>query len=218
MRDAFLTEYLTEQEQIELLKNWIKQYSFVILAGVLIAAITISGWRYWQRRQDKILYHASAIHDEMLVKRAQGDTAGTLVQAKKLFSHYPQTVYGQVAALMLARNEVVKKDYQQAEKYLQWVINKSNIASFRQMARIRLARVMLAKKQPDKSINILKTVEDKNFAGLIDEVRGDAFLAKKDIPMARESYQLALSELPNAEVTRPLLQMKYDNLAQESVP
>ncbi len=46
-----MTEYLTEQEQVELLKNWIKQYSLVILAGVLIAAIGISGWRYWQQRQ-----------------------------------------------------------------------------------------------------------------------------------------------------------------------
>jgi predicted negative regulator of RcsB-dependent stress response len=208
-----LTEYLTEQEQIEILKNWIKQYSFVILAGVLIAALTISSWRYYQRRQDKILYRASAIHDEMLIKRAQGDQAGTLAQAKKLFSHYPKTAYGQVAAFMLAREAIVKKDFHQAEKHFQWIIDNSNIAAFRQIARIRYARIMLSQKQPDKSIDLLKKVEDKNYAGLIDEVRGDAFLAKNDVSMAREAYQLALSELPNAEVTRPLLQMKYDNLA-----
>ena len=82
MRTIPLTEYLTEQEQIELLKAWIKQYSLVILAGVLIAVITISGWRYWQQRQNKILSHASAVYDEMLTMRAQNDGTVTLIQAQ----------------------------------------------------------------------------------------------------------------------------------------
>ena len=61
-------------------------------------------------------------------------------------------------------------------------------------------------------INELKTVEDKNFNGLIDEVRGDAYLAMNDKDKARQAYQQALEDLPNAEVIRPLLRMKYDNL------
>jgi len=48
---------------------------------------------------------------------------------------------------------------------------------------------------------------------MIDEVKGDAYFAKNDNVKARESYGLALSELPNAEIVRPILQMKYDNLA-----
>ena len=210
-----MTEYLTEQEQIEILKNWIKQYSVVILAGVLIAAAAITGWRYWQQRQNKILHHASAVYDEMLTMRAQSDATATLVQAKKLYTHYPQTTYGQMAALMLARDAILKKNTKQAEEKLQWVLDHSKISSFRQIARIRLARMMLAT-QPNHSLKILETVEDKNFDGLIDEIRGDAYLEMKNISMAREAYKQALSELPNAEVIRPLLQMKYDNLATES--
>jgi len=207
-----LTEYITEQEQIEILKNWIKQYSLVILAGVLIATAAISGWRYWQQRQYKILSHASAVYDEMLTMRAQNDSSATLVQAKKLFEHYPQTTYGQMAAFMLARTAVINKDYPEAEKQLNWVIDHSNIHSMRQIARIRLARIMIAQQKPQDALNELKRVEDKNFAGLIDEVKGDAYLAMKDTNNARLSYQQALDELPNAEVIRPVLRMKYDNL------
>lgn len=207
-----MTEYITEQEQIEILKNWIKQYSLVILAGVLIATAAISGWRYWQQRQYKILSHASAVYDEMLTMRAQNDSSATLVQAKKLFEHYPQTTYGQMAAFMLARTAVINKDYPEAEKQLNWVIDHSNIHSMRQIARIRLARIMIAQQKPQDALNELKRVEDKNFAGLIDEVKGDAYLAMKDTNNARLSYQQALDELPNAEVIRPVLRMKYDNL------
>jgi predicted negative regulator of RcsB-dependent stress response len=208
-----LTEYLTEQEQIELLKQWIKQYSLVILAGLVLSLITITGWRYWQARQQRILTHASAVYDEMLTARAQNDAVATRTQANKLFSHYSNTAYGQMAAFMLARDAVVQKNYPEAEKQLQWVLDNSSTASFRQIARIRLARVYINEQKADAALELLGKVEDKSFSGMIEEVRGDAYVAKNAPAKARDAYQLALKELPNAEVIRPLLQMKYDNLA-----
>ena len=208
-----MTEYLTEQEQIELLKQWIKQYSLVILAGLVISLITITGWRYWQTRQLRILNHASAVYDDMLTARAQNDSAATRIQSDKLFSHYSSTTYAQLAALMLARDAANQKNYTEAEKQLQWTLDNSSIESIRQVARIRLARIYINENKPEAALKILETVEDKSFSGLTDEVRGDAWLAMKNTAKAREAYQQALKELPNAEVIRPLLQMKFDNLA-----
>ena len=207
-----MTEYLTEQEQIEILKSWIKQYSVVILAGVVIAVVAITGWRYWQQRQERILTHASSVYDEMLTNRAQNDPAATYIQAKKLFTHYPQTTYGKMAAFMLARAEITKRNYPEAEKYLQWILDHSNLAPFRQIAKLRLARVQIAGEKPKAALDTLSNIEDKSFNGLTEEVRGDAYLAMNNPQKARESYKQALADLPNAEVIRPLLQMKYDNL------
>lgn len=207
-----MTEYLTEQEQVELLKNWIKQYSLVILAGVALAVIAISGWRYWQTRQMKILNHASAVYDEMLTMRAQNNLEATNVQATKLFTHYEQTVYGHMAAFMLARDATLKKDYPEAKKQLQWVLDHSKVAAFKQIARLRLARVLIAEQQMQQAIDLLTTVDDAQYEGLTEEVKGDAYLALHDIPKARSAYQQALKTLPNADTIRPLLQMKYDDL------
>ena len=208
-----MTEYLTEQEQIELLKNWIKQYSLVIIIGVLLAIVAITGWRYWQQRQAKILSHASSVYDEMLTMRAQKDREATYIQANKLFSHYSKTVYGQMAALMLARDAILKKDYNEAEKQLRWVIDQSAIPSFEQIARLRLARLLISQQKSEEALAILSKVRDKTFNGLINEVRGDAYFAMKKMNEARQAYGQAITDLPNAEVMRPLLQMKYDNLA-----
>ena len=152
LRISPLTEYMTEQEQIEILKTWVKQYSLVILAGVVIAVTAITGWRYWQQRQHKTLGHASAVYDEMLTMRAQNDSSATLVQAKKLLAHYPQTTYGQMSAFMLARAAVIKKDYPEAEKQLNWVLEHTKISSIRQIARVRLARLMIAEQKPQKRL------------------------------------------------------------------
>lgn len=212
-----MTEYLTEQEQIELLKNWIKQYSLVILAGVLIAIMAMSAWRFWDQRQNKMLDHASSVYDEMLTMRAQNEPAEMIIQTKKLYSHYEKTTYGKMAALMLARTAAVKSNNAEAEKQLEWVINNTKVPALSQIARLRLARLLIAENKANDSLTLLKQVDDKSFSGLIDEVRGDAYLANNDKTKARAAYQLALSELPNAEVVRPLLQMKYDNLTT-SIP
>lgn len=208
-----MTEYMTEEEQIALLKKWIKEYSTVILVGLTLSAVTITGWRWWNARQQRILSEASSAYDEMLAARAQDDKTTTSVKAEKLFSDYDNTVYAQMAAMMMARDAVEDANYVEAEKKLQWIIDHSKFASFRQIARIRMARVLLNEDKAQESLNLLSTVDDKTFSGVIDEVKGDAYVALKNNPEARKAYAAAISETPDADISRPVLRMKYDNLA-----
>ena len=207
-----MTDYITEQEQVEQLKKWVKEYGLTILAGIVLAFIIISGWRYYQRHHNKVLIHASNVYDEMLSLRSQNNPEGTVVQAKKLLSHYANTPYAQMAALMLARDAVLKKNYSEAINQLTWVVDHSKDTSIREMARIRTARILIAEKKLQAALDVLSNVKDKSFSGLADEVRGDAYLAMNNSIAAKNAYQTALQELPNAEVIRPILQMKFDNL------
>lgn len=208
-----MTEYLTEQEQIQQLKAWVKQYGLTIFLGIVIALLASSGWHYYQNYRNKSLQHASAIYDEMLVLRTQNNLEGAAAQANKLISHYAKSPYAQMAAFMLSRDAIIKKDYAEAIRQLNWVIDHTNNHSIQTIARIRIARILITDKKPDAAINTLMKLDDKNFLGMVDEVRGDAYLALNDPSSARKSYGLALKELPNAEVNRPILEMKYDNLA-----
>ncbi|HXW60610.1 MAG TPA: tetratricopeptide repeat protein, partial [Myxococcota bacterium] len=191
-----MTEYLTEQEQIELLKNWIKQYSRVILLGVFLAILCISGWRFWQQRTLKMTTRASNIYDEMLTARAQNDITATVASAKKLTNRYAKTIYGEMSYLMSARDAINQKDYQQAINPLTDAIDHGKMPGIRQIARLRLARVYLMLNLPEKSLNTLEKIDDKTFLGLIEEVRGDTYLLMKKHELARQSYQAALQALP----------------------
>jgi predicted negative regulator of RcsB-dependent stress response len=208
-----LTELLTEQEQVEQLKKWFQLYGIPALLGVLAGVIIFYGWNYYQSYRSRILSHASRVYDEMLTDRAQNNIKETAVQAEKLFSHYPSTPYGEMAALMLAREAVDQKNMAEAHKHLSWVLDNSHTAAIRQIARLRLARLFIAEQKPDEALAQLKKIDDKSFSGLIDEVLGDAYLAKNQIAEAREAYQHALQGLPNSEEIRPLLEMKLNNLA-----
>lgn len=207
-----MTEYLTEQEQIQQLKTWLKQYGPTILLGIVLALLMTTGWRYWQNYRNKVLMHASSVYDEMLSARAQNNDNEAIVQAKKLLAHYRKTPYADMAALLLARDAASKKDYSAAITQLTDVMDHSKTASLREIARIRIARILLAQQKADDALALLKKQDDKNYIGLVDEVRGDAYLIKSDPTAARNAYQLALQELPNTDVTRPILEMKYANL------
>jgi predicted negative regulator of RcsB-dependent stress response len=203
---------MTEQEQIEILKRWLKQYGLVILAGIILALLVISGWRYWQERRINMLTHASILFDEMINSRAQNQADTAIAQAKKLRHDYSDTPYAQMAAFMLAKEAVANKQYPAAIKQLNWLLDHSDTPALKQMARTRLARIMLAQNKPAEALKTLEKVEDKTFIGLINEIKGDAYAALKDTSKAQQAYQQALAVLPDADSVRPLLQMKYDNL------
>lgn len=208
-----MTEYLTEQEQIEQLKKWLRIYGLPALFGVVVGVVLFYGWNYYQGYRTRILTHASKVYDEMLTDRTQSNTEGAHTQAQKLFDHYAGTPYGEIAGLMLAREALNKKNYSEATKQLTWVIDNSHQAALRQIARLRLARLYIEDKQPENAINILKKSDDKGFDGLVNEVRGDAYLVMHHDSEAQSAYQLALQELPHSDEVRPLLEMKLDNIA-----
>ena len=219
VEEAALTEFLTEQEQIQQLKSWVKQYGLTVVFGIFIAVLITSGWQYWQNYRYKILTHASAVYDEMLTMRAQNNAHETVVQAKKLISHYPKTPYAVIAALVLSRNAVDNKNYSEAIKQLNWAKDHSKNNSIQEIARIRIARILIAEKKYDDALTTLETIDDVTYLGMIDEVRGDVYMAKKDNASASKFYELALKEIPDADISRPILQMKLANVtANNSAP
>ncbi|HSW71251.1 MAG TPA: tetratricopeptide repeat protein [Gammaproteobacteria bacterium] len=208
-----MTDYLTEQEQVEQLKKLLKTYGIPALVGILIGIAIFYGWNYYQVYRSRVLSHASGVYDEMLTDRAQNNVQETQIQAEKLLRHYPATPYGEIAALVLAREAVNKQNYPEAIKQFTRVEKQGLSPSIRQVARLRLARLFLEQQKPEAALSELKKIEDQSYSGLIDEVRGDAYLAKNQTSEARQAYQQALQELPQAEEIRPLLQMKLNNLA-----
>ena len=76
-------------------------------------------------------------------------------------------------------------------------------------ARIRLARVLLAKESPEEALEIINQAKEKNSA--LYEVKGDAEELLGQFDEARLSYLKALESTQNQSI-RALLQMKLSSL------
>lgn len=211
-----MSEYLTEQEQIDLLKRWFKQYTPMVLLGILIAFVSIYGWRYWQTKQNQVRIEASVLYDELLTRRSQRNYEQTEIVANKIIHQYPKTVYASMAQLIRARDFVIHGQYKEAESALHAALNGKISSPVKQIIRLRLARILIADNDPKKSLEVLDKTEDHYFDGMTNEIRGDAYLKMGNRANAKKFYSQALKTLPNADDIRPLLQMKLDQLADQA--
>ena len=208
-----MSAHLTEEQQLEALKEWWKEYGWSIVLGVVIAISVGFGWRFYQRYETQKTNHASLIYMHVMADAAEGNVQGARRQANVLRNHFARTPYAVLASFLLAQEAVQKNKLDDAVEYLQWAADHAHVATFKDMAKIRLARIYLAQHQPKKALALLDTRKDDAFAGLMAEVQGDVYVEMQDLTKARASYVLALKKLSEDAVTRHLLEMKLNDLS-----
>ena len=155
---------LQEQEQLENIKHFWKQYGNLITWVVILvlgAFAAWNGWNWWQRDQ---AYKASALYDEV-EKAAQ---AGNAEQAQRAFDdlkdRHPRTVYASQAALLAAKALHDQGKADAARAALAWVIDKGSEAPYRAIARLRLAGLLLDAKAYDEALKQLDADLPGEFA------------------------------------------------------
>lgn len=183
--------YETDQEQIELIKKWWNDYGKIVLVAIAIGLVAGFGWRYWIKQQNISHQQASLMYQQLLVADSQ-NTPDTVTQmAGEMQKHYPKTEYANLANLVAAKVAVNQNDLPAALQKLQWVMNHSHLKSLQQIARLRAARILTAQQKMPDALLLLATVDDSTFQPLIDEVKGDIYVAQGDSDKARQSYQAA---------------------------
>jgi predicted negative regulator of RcsB-dependent stress response len=208
-----MSEHMSDKEQVQLVKDWWKQYGGYILTVVIVFLASNYGWRYWHSYQDQRANLASTTYIQMQNMQSLNKQAEAQLFAEKLNKDYKNTSYSSLAALTSAKDAVNNGKLDVAEKKLQFALEQSKDKSFRQIARLRLARVLLSENQPQKVLTLLDVVDEPNFAAAIAEIKGDALLAMGKKSEALQSYQDANSALNASGVDAPLLKVKLEQLS-----
>lgn len=188
-----------EQEQVEALKSWWQQHGNLVLLVVSAALIAIAAWRGWDWYQRSQSLQASVIY-EAVVKAAQAGDAKTMRDAGgELAEKYPRTLYASMAALVSARFYFDRHENKSAKAQLQWVLERSSSDNFKDIARLRLAAVLMDEKSYDEALKLLEAPHAAPYAAQYAAMRGDILAAKHQTAAARAAYQLALEKADKHE-------------------
>ncbi len=204
---------LSEEEQVEALKKWWKENGRSVVGGVVIGLGVVFGWQAWVRYQQSIADAASVQFEQLSQSVADGALETATKQAELLIKEYGKTPYGVFAALDLARVKLQQQDPKGAIEQLQWVLERSDQPSFRQIARLRMARIQLDGGDVDAAAATIAQAEDDAYRGEFDMLRGDIALARGDREAAHTAYREALT---NKVGSAALVQMKLSDLALDS--
>ena len=205
-------EYLTDDEQLEAVKRWAVENGPWLIGGVVLGAVLFFGYRYYERHNTERALQAAAQFNELTTAMQSNDQAKSRRLAEILIKDYSGSPYADQAQLSIARLDVDSGQLAGAVAPLTEVMNNSKDTELRQIAKLRLARLLIDQGKPDEALNLLAKDTAGSFAGRYHEVRGDAFLAKKDPADAGTEYQAALASADTAGVSASLLELKVADL------
>ena len=199
---------LSDKEQVELLKKWLREYGVAITVAIIFGLGLGFGWRYWHRHKIEQAEHASMVYQQLQVAASQNQFNIARMLATQLINKYHSTPYASMAALLWARDAVLQNNLKLALAKLQWVVKNGKTVSLKQIARLRAARILLAQKKYQPALNLLKTVDDPVYQPLVDSVKGDIYGAMGKTALAKKSYKFAQSGLKAGGLVDPFLNMK----------
>jgi len=205
--------YHDEQESIESFKAWWAQWgnaaTWVVLI-VLLALAAWNGWNFWQRRQAA---EAAVLYDQVQQAANSSDKAMLSRIASDMEDRFGGTAYAQMTALAVAKALYMAGDTAGAKAQLQWAADHAKDDEFRQVAKLRLASLLLDEKAYDQGLALIPQPDSGPFKGIVADGRGDLLAAAGKRDEARAAYKLALDSLPKSDASeRQLIQFKLDAL------
>jgi predicted negative regulator of RcsB-dependent stress response len=184
-------EYLSEKEQWEAIKTWLRENGLWIIAGVAVGAGALGAWRWYQDHVDSVGAQASAKYTQVLDAFGHGDRTQAFVLLGELERDYSSSPYVDQGKLMAARIYVDSGDLDKAVKELQAVMEHTKDSELALLSRLRLARVQIAQNKPDAALATVNGLKAGAFEPRYHEVLGDAYYAKGDKANALKEYMKA---------------------------
>lgn len=204
---------LEDQEQIDNLKAWWKQYGnnvqWVVIAGLAVLA-SVQCWKYYQHQQNT----QASIQFEALQQVAITNTKAVRSASAQIMEKYAGTPYAARAALVAAHANYKAKDHKSAVLQLEWVLANGKDDAIKAIAMLQLAAIKFEDKQYDDAMKVLDAKHDAGFDGLVADMRGDVLAAQGKKADAKKAYEEALKNLDEQASFRKFTAQKLDALGR----
>jgi predicted negative regulator of RcsB-dependent stress response len=210
---------LSNDEQLNSLKDNTKKYGSTVVSAVLVALIAYSGWTYWQNKKLGEAQLETAKVQQLMDQAATADLNdanawNSLTKtADEIVKKYPDSAQAIQTQFMLAKLAYDQGNYAVAEKALKKVENsKIDDQGLVQLVKLRLAYSQLAQNKFDDALKSLTAVTEPAFKATADEARGDVYVAKNDVESAKKAYMSAWDALLERKQERQILQIKLESV------
>ncbi|WP_395374922.1 YfgM family protein [Marinicella sp. W31] len=186
-------EEYDDYEQEQLVKQWLKENWFTIVAGIALGIGAIYGYNYWLGSKEHKKVEAAQQFTEVnqLLELKEHDEAAQMIA--KLEADFGNSLYSVEARMELAKKHMEEENLDAAIQQYQLILDGKPERSLAEISRLRLARLKTSVGQYDEANTLLDSVRSEAYASMIDEIRGDILQAKGQSTGAADAYQLALN-------------------------
>ena len=209
---------LEEQEQLDQIKHFWKQYGNAITWLVIVVLGGFASWNfynYWQRSQAQ---QAATLFDEVdrAVQAADAPRMDRVFGDMK--DKFSSTAYAQQAGLLVARQYINLNKPDAAKAALGWVAEKSTDTGYQALARLRLAAIAMESKKFEEAMSLLNSAYPASFEALVADRKGDVFILQGDRVKAVAEYDKAYRLFDPRTEYRRLVEVKLNALGVDVAP
>ena len=185
---------LEEQEQMAEIKAWWKQYGNLLINVLLAVLITVAAWQGWNWYQRSQAGQAAMVFGGLQSAVQNKDPQKIKVASGELLEKFSGSEYAALGALTSAKALFEADDAKTAKLQLEWAAEHGE-NELRDLARLRLAGLLLDEKAFDPALKLLEGEVQPGFEARFADVRGDVLLAADRRAEALAAYQDAFSRV-----------------------
>lgn len=201
---------LEEQEQLAELKAWWNRYGNLLLTALILVMLVIAGFNLWRYLERGKAAAAFALYDELQTVSAAKDKAKSAELAGQILEHYPRTTFAPLAALTNAKVQQDAGDARAAQAQLQWIVDSGKDDDLRNVARVRLAGLLLDQKKYDDALKLIGASHPASFDAVFLDRKGDILFAQGKAADARAAWQDAYAKADSKDTLRQVIQLKLE--------
>tara|TARA_E500000331_G_scaffold357248_1_gene418270 strand:- start:47094 stop:47729 length:636 start_codon:yes stop_codon:yes gene_type:complete len=206
-----LDDFLSEQEQIDRVRGWLRSNILPIIGGVVLGLGVLFGWERFDNYKADQSIEASTLYQELSLYVLSDNDAEAISIFEQLRDTYGSSPYTDQAALLVAVMYLNNQNYRGSIDSLEYVIDNASDEYLSIIARFRLARVFMEQGQFEDAEALLDEEISGELVGRLNELRGDVYSALNNIEAARFAYTEALAS-DSQLINRSLIQMKMNDL------
>lgn len=203
---------LEEQEQLDQIKHFWKQYGNAITWGLIVVLAAFASWnfyQYWQRTQAN---QAAALFDEVERSVQSGDTAKIDRVFADMKDRFASTSYAQQSGLLVAKQFIIAGKVDSAKSALTWVSEQSTDVGYQALAKLRLAAILMDSKSYDGALSLLNGAFPAGFDALVSDRKGDILLLQGKKTEAISQFEKAYRLFDVRTEYRRLVEVKLNAL------
>ncbi len=205
--------YASDDEKGEEIKQWWRDNGRSVVVGSIVAIAILFSGRYWFDHKNAQSVKASVAYQHVVSALSDDQQSDAAKVTEQLFSEYSDSPYAVFSAFEMASQSIRDNDADAAETYLKWVISHAKLSAHKELAKFRLAQVLMIKSEFDRALSLVEENQPSDaFTSLWAELKGDIYIAQSKPNEAKTAYQLAISKLTQGEPRQQLLQIKLDDL------
>lgn len=189
-----MSEYLTDEEQVDRLKKLWKDYGITVVAALALGIGGTVAWDYFKAYQSNKAQSASNLYSNYMEASGLGEPTSPFME--ELESRYGSSAYFAFTLLREAKENINTENFDAAHESLTKAFEVARGSPIADLVALRKAKVEFELGDYEAVLLTLQEVQTVGYRWQALMLKGDVHFQSDELEAAREAYQSAKDQIP----------------------